>query len=62
MVTDGIMTAVQMMIDSFKNEDEIGAGNMIMEMLGDYDEDQWDDMNDEEKVDWIKNYVGEIKL
>lgn len=58
MVTDGILGAVQMMIDSFNKADEIGAGKMIWEILSDYDEDQWYDMTDEEKLGWIKTYLN----
>lgn len=57
MVTDGILGAVQMMIDRFQNADEIGAGKMIWEMLSDYDEDRWYEMTSEEAIEWIKNYI-----
>lgn len=57
MITDGVLQAVQTMIDNFQKADEIGAGNMIWEMLTDYDEDQWYGMTNEERVAWIKNYL-----
>ena len=57
MVTDGILQAVQSMIDNFRTAEEVAAGNMIWEMLTDYDEDNWYDMTEEEKCKWINNYI-----
>ena len=49
MITDGILGAVQMIIDRFKTSDEIYAGKIIWEMLSDYDEDGWYSMSDDQK-------------
>ena len=58
MITDGILQAVQAMIDKFQKADEIGAAKMIWEMLSDYDEDKWYLMTNEERITWIKNYIN----
>lgn len=39
MVTDGIMTAVQGMIDQFDSSKEKNTGEAILKMLTDFDED-----------------------
>ena len=57
MVTDGILGAVQMIIDGFETHEEVNAGENIFNMLGDYDEDEWYSMSDEEKAEWIASYV-----
>ena len=57
MVTDGILGAVQMIIDRFETLEEVNAGENIFNMLGDYDEDEWYSMSDEEKAEWIASYV-----
>ena len=57
MITDGILDAVQMIIDRFETPEEVNAGENIFNMLGDYDEDEWYSMSDEEKAEWIASYV-----
>ena len=57
MITDGILCAVQMIIDRFETPEEVNAGENIFNMLGDYDEDEWYSMSDEEKAEWIASYV-----
>ena len=57
MITDGILGAVQMIIDRFETSEEVNAGENIFNMLGDYDEDEWYSMSDEEKAEWIASYV-----
>ena len=61
MITDGILGAVQMIIDRFKTSDEIYAGKIIWDMLSDYDEDEWRSMSDDQKKEWIVRYIR-IKL
>ena len=57
MITDGVLGAVQMIIDRFKKSEEIYAGKIIWDMLSDYDEDEWRSMSNEEKAEWIASYV-----
>lgn len=57
MITDGVLGAVQMIIDRFKTSDEIYAGKIIWDMLSDYDEDEWHSMNDDQKKEWIIKYI-----
>ena len=57
MITDGVLGAVQMIIDRFETHEEVNAGENIFNMLGDYDEDEWYSMSDEEKAEWIASYV-----
>lgn len=59
MVTDGILGAVNQMIRKFKTDEQIRTGNMIYDMLADFDEDEWYDMNDEQIDAWISKYVSE---
>ena len=57
MITDGVLGAVQMIIDRFTTSDEIGAGKIIWDMLSDYDEDEWYSMSDEQRKEWIIRYI-----
>ena len=57
MITDGILQAVQTMTDNFRMAEEVGAGNMILEMLANYEEEQWYNMTDEQKIKWIEFYI-----
>lgn len=59
MVTDGIMTAVQALIDRFSTPEEKIAGEAILDMLGDFDEDEWYAMDDEQIDEWLANYINE---
>ena len=60
MVTDGILGAVQMIIDRFETHEEVNVGENIFNMLGDYDEDEWYSMSDEEKAEWIAGYIRKV--
>ena len=57
MVTDGILGAVQMIIDRFETPEEVNAGENIFNMLGDYDEDEWYSIRKKKKKEWIINYI-----
>lgn len=61
MVTDEIMEAVEMVIGTFSTEEERRAGNIIMEMLGELNEDVWVCMTDSEKAKWIDGYIDSSK-
>ena len=56
MVTDGMMAAVDMCINMFKTKEEKRAGSIIFDMLGDFDEDEWLRMTDEQKKKWVSSY------
>ena len=60
MVTDGIMEAVERMIDGCRTSEEKGAMEVLREMLGDFDEDKWYEMSDDEKQEWISEYMRDI--
>lgn len=58
MVTDGIMTAVQGMIDQFDSSKEKNTGEAILKMLTDFDEDNWQDLKDSAATtEWLKQYL-----
>ena len=58
MVTDGIMTAVQGMIDQFNSSKEKISGEAILKMLADFDEDNWQDLKDSAATtEWLKQYL-----
>lgn len=58
MVTDGIMTAVQGMIDQFNSSKEKIAGETILKMLADFDEDNWQDLKDSAATtEWLRQYL-----
>lgn len=58
MVTDGIMTAVQGMIDQFNSSKEKNTGEAILKMLTDFDEDNWQDLKDSAATtEWLKQYL-----
>lgn len=58
MVTDGILAAVQGIIDNLNTPEERYAGKVIWDMLADFDEDEWYEMNDEQKNKWLTYYIN----
>ena len=58
MVTDGILCAVQGVVDNFKTKEEKHAGEVIWNMLTDFDEDVWYEMSDKQKDEWVKSYTN----
>lgn len=58
MVTDGILEAVNQMIAICVSAEQKEAMEMVCEMLGDFDEDQWYGMSEEEKDVWIKGHFN----
>lgn len=61
MVTDEIMAAVDMVIGMLKTNEERRAGNIIIEMLGDLDEDKWLCMTNEQRSEWVSDYINDSK-
>lgn len=61
MVTDDILCAVQAVIDRFETETEKNAGQAIWNMLSDFSEDDWEEMSDEQKTEWIRKYIPKAK-
>ena len=57
MVTDSLLQAVKETINNFETEKEKQAGQAIFNMLTDFEEDAWNDMNEEQKTDWVKQFV-----
>lgn len=58
MVTDGIMTAVQGMINQFDSSKEKKAGEAILKMLSNFNEDNWQDLKDSAATtEWLKQYL-----
>ena len=57
MITDSVICAVLEIIDRFTTPEEKCAGETILEMLSDFNEDEWESMNDEERNKWISQYT-----
>lgn len=58
MITDGILSAVQGMIDKFESSEARNAGIAIWKMLAEFDEDNWNDLKDSGATDeWLKHYI-----
>ena len=58
MITDEILSAVKGMIDKFVTPEAKRAGTAILEMLADFDEDDWYALNESGSVDdWLKQYI-----
>lgn len=58
MVTDGILYAVQGIIDKLQTKEERHAGKIIWDMLSDFDEDKWYLMSNEQKQEWLNGYIN----
>lgn len=58
MVTDGILCAVQGVIDNLQTSEERYAGKIIWDMLSDFDEDEWYSMSEEQKQEWLNSYIS----
>lgn len=58
MVTDDILCAVRSVIDRFETEAEKNAGQAVWDMLSDFSEDEWEEMDDQQKSEWIGKYIS----
>ena len=58
MVTDGILCAVQGVIDNLQTSEERYVGKIIWDMLSDFDEDEWYSMRDKQKQEWLNSYIN----
>ena len=59
MITDEILNAVTMINEHFLSTKEKQAGEKILAMLTDFNEDTWEEMNEDEKEKWILEYTEE---
>lgn len=58
MVTDGILCAVQGMVDRFDTAEQKKEGEAIYEMLADFDEGMWEKLTNSYAVDaWLSQYI-----
>jgi len=61
MITDGIIEAVNLIGDIFRdyeeNEIQAEAVGSVYEMLLDYNEDEWYKMSYEEQKEWVSKYL-----
>lgn len=58
MVTDGILCAVQGIIDRLETSDGRNARKAIQDMLSDFDEENWNNLNDSGTVnEWLQQYI-----
>lgn len=62
MVTDGILTAVNLIGRKLPTIKESRIADMIWEMLSDFDEDEWAAMSHEESCQWLDRYITQYKL
>lgn len=61
MITDGILSALNMINEQLSTPEAKQAGEDIWNMLADFDEDEWEEMSVDECEGWIKSYVNEPK-
>ena len=58
MVTDGILCAVQGMVDRFDTAEQKKAGEAIYEMLADFNEDDWEALHSPRDIgEWLDRYI-----
>lgn len=58
MVTDGILCAVQGMVDRFDTAEQKKEGEAIYEMLADFDEGMWEKLTNSYAVDaWLSQHI-----
>lgn len=58
MITDKIMEAIDMMIDICSDEEQAKGMSSIREMLADYDEDNWSDLDDcGAREEWLEQFL-----
>lgn len=59
MITDKIMEAIDMMIDICSDEEQAKGMSSIREMLADYDEDNWSDLDDcGVREEWLEQFLS----
>ena len=57
MVTDGILSAVNMMMENSFDPEHKKASDSVWNMLSDFDEDEWFEMSNDKKEAWVKKYL-----
>ena len=62
MITDAIMELLYRMIDLTTGTAYAEGINMVIEALGDYDEDDWLYMSQKEKDDYLINAIRRISI
>ena len=58
MVTEEMLCAVQGIIENLKTSEQRYAGKIIFDMLSDYDEIEWSEMDDKEQQEWLNKYIN----
>ena len=46
-----------MMAENCENEEQTSEIEQVKNMLEDFDEDEWNEMNPDEKSDWVAKFI-----
>ena len=57
MITDEIVEAIDMLIELCSNDQQVKGMNLIREMLCDFDDLQWMQMDQSERNKWLEQYL-----
>ena len=58
MVTEGMIFAIDTLVSMCSDDNQRAGMNSVREMLCDFDHDQWDDMSDEERSEWLATFLS----
>lgn len=58
MFTDEMLEAIEIMVENCENEEQAAGMEQVKNMLADFDEDAWNDMDSDEKNDWISQFIN----
>lgn len=57
MITEGIINAIDLMIEQCDNEEQKRGIISVREMLCDFDHDVWDETEQSHRIEWLKSFL-----
>lgn len=57
MITDAIVEAMDMLVDLIANKQKKAGALSIREMLCDFAEENWAPMSEEERTEWLEQFL-----
>ena len=57
MVTEGIMEMLEVMLNAVDGTAHAQMMDVVVDAIGYYDEDEWYEMTDEQKKNWVREYI-----
>lgn len=62
MITDNIIAAIQTMINADVNCIRQEGMELLLDMLCDFNDEEWVKMSEKDRLLWVKNYIPEFQV